>query len=236
MGRLNKKLQKGPIKTKLENSSRISKSDVLKTLANNDKKETDTRQIKVDKHVAQKTKKQLPKTLEELDSHPDFQLLLLDKNTAIQQLAQRSNENNRNSNNSSLENAKKKIKKKEKMKIRKELLEKKIHVIKLLKQEEKAMKKRKQTVVTGDLKPMADTLNQVIQDEIKPKLNVTSISQKSERKNKGFPKQKKVKASFMEGMSVFKQVNSHEQYIKNPFGTISTHIENKMLIESMQQE
>ena len=54
--------------------------------------------------------------------------------------------------------------------------------------------------------------------------------------NKGFPKQKKVKASFMEGMSVFKQVNSHEQYIKNPFGTISTHIENKMLIESMQQE
>ena len=42
-------------------SSRISKSDVLKTLANNDKKETDTRQIKVDKHVAQKTKKQLPK-------------------------------------------------------------------------------------------------------------------------------------------------------------------------------
>merc|ERR1712126_110139 len=97
----------------------------------------DTRQIKVDKHVALKTKKHLPKTLEELDSHPDFQLLLLDKNTAIQQLAQRSNENNRNSNNSSLENAKKKIKKKEKMKIRKELLEKKIHVIKLLKQEEK---------------------------------------------------------------------------------------------------
>ena len=42
-------------------SSRISKSDVLKTLANNDKKETDTRQIKVDKHVALKTKKQLPK-------------------------------------------------------------------------------------------------------------------------------------------------------------------------------
>ena len=75
--------------------------------------------------------------MEELDSHPDFQLLLLDKNTAIQQLAQRSNKNNSNSNNSILENAKKKITKKEKMKIRKELLEKKIHVIKLLKQEEK---------------------------------------------------------------------------------------------------
>merc|ERR1719270_2518822 len=142
------------------------------------KKECDTRQTKYDKNVMLKKEKQLPKTLEELDSHPDFQLLLLDKNTAIQQLAQRSNKNNHNSNNSSFENAKEKITKKEKMKIRKELLDKKIHVIKLLKQEEKAMKKRKQTVVTGDLKPMTDTLNQVIQDEIKPKLNVPTISQK----------------------------------------------------------
>ena len=95
--------------------------------------------------------------MEELDSHPDFQLLLLDKNTAIQQLAQRSNENNRNSNNSSLENAKKKIKKKEKMKIRKELLEKKIHVIKLLKQEEKGklfMKSFKHITHKKDISPV----------------------------------------------------------------------------------
>ena len=75
-----------------------------------------------------------------MDSHPDFQLLLLDKNTAIQQLAQSTTRNpnhiSTNINNSTL---KKKIKKKEKMKIRKELLEKKIHVIKLLKQEEKGI-------------------------------------------------------------------------------------------------
>merc|ERR1712223_2103409 len=113
--------------------------------------------------------------------------------------------NSTNINNSTL---KKKIKKKEKMRIRKELLEKKIHVIKLLKQEEKALKKRKRTVVTGDMKPMSDTLNQVLQDEIKPLQSETAISQKAIKKNKGFPKQKKVKASFMEGMSVFKQVNS----------------------------
>ena len=79
-------------------------------------------------------------TLEELDSHPDFQLLLLDKNTAIQQLAQSSTRNpGRNSTNIDNSTLKKKIKKKEKMKIRKELLEKKIHVIKLLKQEEKGI-------------------------------------------------------------------------------------------------
>ena len=32
----------------------------------------------------------------------------------------------------------------------------------------KAVKKRKRTVVTGDMKPMTDTLNQVITEEIKP--------------------------------------------------------------------
>ena len=49
-------------------------------------------------------------------------------------------------------------------------------------------------------------------------------------------KQKKVKASFMEGMSVFNQVTSHSEYVKDPFGTISTHIENKMLMEAMNAE
>ena len=31
-----------------------------------------------------------------------------------------------------------------------------------------AVKKRKRTVVTGDMKPMADTINQVLVDEIEP--------------------------------------------------------------------
>ena len=40
----------------------------------------------------------------------------------------------------------------------------------------------------------------------------------------------------MEGMSIFNQVNSHQQYKQDPFGTISTHIENKMLIEATSIE
>ena len=44
------------------------------------------------------------------------------------------------------------------------------------------MKKRKQTVVTGDLKPMTDTLNQVLEEEIKTTININSTRQKSERK------------------------------------------------------
>ena len=77
-------------------------------------------------------------TLEELDSHPDFQLLLLDKNTAIEQLAQSSSRKHSNAKDNN-DNINMKIKKKEKMKMRRELLEKKIHVIKLLKKEEKGM-------------------------------------------------------------------------------------------------
>merc|ERR1712156_870064 len=93
MGRLNKKLQKTSAKKKYDKSSRISKSDVLKTLANNDKKNVETTFMQVEEQASQKMKKELPKTLEELDSHPDFQLLLLDKNTAMQQLAQSSTRN-----------------------------------------------------------------------------------------------------------------------------------------------
>ena len=45
-----------------------------------------------------------------------------------------------------------------------------------------ALKKRKRTVVTGDMKPMSDTLNQVLQDEIKPLQSETAISQKTIKK------------------------------------------------------
>ena len=77
--------------------------------------------------------------MDELDTHPDFQLLLLDKKTALSELARNSQTSEightlHNSEESSIQT---KIKKKDKMKMRKELLQKKIHVIKLLKDEEK---------------------------------------------------------------------------------------------------
>ena len=46
------------------------------------------------------------------------------------------------------------------------------------------MKRRKQTVVTGDMKPMEDTLNQVLQEEIKPIKTLSTISQRSVKKVK----------------------------------------------------
>ena len=77
--------------------------------------------------------------MDELDTHPDFQLLLLDKKTALSELARNSqtSEIGHTLHNSEERSIQTKIKKKDKMKMRKELLQKKIHVIKLLKDEEK---------------------------------------------------------------------------------------------------
>ena len=44
------------------------------------------------------------------------------------------------------------------MKIKKDLLRKKLHVCELLKKEEKDAKARKKTAVVGDMKPMEETL------------------------------------------------------------------------------
>merc|ERR1712020_300507 len=108
-------------------------------------------------------------TLDELDTHPDFQLLLLDKDTALKQLSQNNSTCNvKNYLSSNERGGGNKIKKKDKMKMRKDLLQKKIHVIKLLKEEEKATKKRKRTVVTGDMKPIFDSLDQVLTEEVQP--------------------------------------------------------------------
>ena len=77
--------------------------------------------------------------MDELDTHPDFQLLLLDKKTALSELARNSQtlEIGHTLHNGEERSIQTKIKKKDKMKMRKELLQKKIHVIKLLKDEEK---------------------------------------------------------------------------------------------------
>jgi Ribosome biogenesis protein SLX9 len=43
-----------------------------------------------------------------------------------------------------------------------------------------------------------------------------------------------MKKEMMSDLSVFQQVLAHPEYTKDPFKTISTHIENKMLLEAMQ--
>ena len=50
------------------------------------------------------------------------------------------------------------------MKIKKDLLRKKLHVCELLKKEEKDAKARKKTAVVGDMKPMEETLKIINHD------------------------------------------------------------------------
>merc|ERR1712014_325086 len=106
-----------------------------------------------------------------------------------------------------------------------------------------AEKARKKRPVVGDMKPMADTLK-VIDDVIKGdeelKEKKLLVEKKSQMKRKKLstktPKQKKVQQQFLANLSVFNQVNKHPEYRSNPFKTISTHIENKMILEKMQNE
>ena len=50
------------------------------------------------------------------------------------------------------------------MKIKKDMLRKKLHVCELLKKEEKDAKARKKTAVVGDMKPMEETLKIINHD------------------------------------------------------------------------
>ena len=213
MGRLNKKQNQK--KLTVAKTAGISKSAVLATLAKKDEDRYDA--------INFKNPKPLPKTLDELDENPDFQLLL-DVPNFKDKSAKPGTFNN-------------KIKKKDRMKVKKDLLRKKLHVIELLKDEEKATKKRQKTAVVGDMKPMVDTL-QVIDDLIKEddEIKQKKLAEQSNIKkaSKGTLKQKKAKAQFMKNMTLFNQINNHPEYVKNPFKTISTHIENKMLLESSQ--
>ena len=74
MGRLNKKLQQK--ERKKAGGSGISKSAVLATLADRDKKEEEQPDPDRYNAINFKQPKKLPNTLDELDKDPDFQLLL----------------------------------------------------------------------------------------------------------------------------------------------------------------
>jgi len=228
MGRLNKKLQQK--ERKKAGGSGISKSAVLATLAERDMKKSEE-ELDPDRYNAINFKqpKKLPNTLDELDQDPDFQLLL-DVPSFKADKSERK---------PGTFNASNRVKKKDKMKIKADLLRKKLHVCEVLKKEEKAAKNRKKTVVVGDMKPMADTLN-VIDDDIKQEKKEAeeekklSDKSKTKLKAKGTMKQKKAQQNFLKNISIFNQVNKHPDYIKNPLQTISTHIENKMILESME--
>merc|ERR1712008_418605 len=108
-----------------------------------------------------------------------------------------------------------KVTKKDKMKIRKDHLQNRLKAIQMIKNEEKASVRRQRKAIVGDLKPFTDTLDKILDED---------NSMKKTKAKKQPLKAKPVKQ---------KQVLAHPEYNKNPLNTISTHIENKMLMEAM---
>ena len=62
------------------------------------------------------------------------------------------------------------------MKIKKDLLRKKLHVCELLKKEEKDAKARKKTAVVGDMKPMEETLKIINHDIVQVCLTTKALN------------------------------------------------------------
>merc|ERR1711997_83089 len=124
-----------------------------------------------------------------------------------------------------------KVKKKDKIKMRKQLIRDKLAAAEAVKTEAKQKRKREKTVVVGDVKPMLDHLN-IIDELIKEEEEKKKKDEKVKKISKGTLKQKKQKERFMSDFALFNQVRKHEEYVKDPFNTISTHIQNKMLAEA----
>ena len=127
-------------------------------------------------------------------------------------------------------NALSKVTKKDKMKIRKDHLQNRLKAIQMIKNEEKASVRRQRKAIVGDLKPFTDTLDKILDEDNSMK---QTKAKKQPLKAKKPVKQKQVKEQMLKDMSIFQQVLAHPEYNKNPLNTISTHIENKMLMEAM---
>lgn len=102
----------------------------------------------------------------------------------------------------------------------------------MAKKEESDKKKRKQTAVTGDLKPLEDAL---------PTLDLlmkTSAPSKPEPQDKtktlpytGLKKESIRKKEMLADINLFSQVIKHPAFKANPIATITEHLTNRQKLE-----
>lgn len=149
-----------------------------------------------------------------------------------------------------LSSANKVTKKKDRMKLKKESLKKKLIQGARNKKEEAAKKNREKAPVVGDMKPLTESLKN-IHEFLSLQSQVDSPSRRDLKKSgvqsnkskeggikiKQKPmKQKARKAQFQRDLQIFSQVKKHPEFLKDPMAIISTHIENKMLLEASKSE
>ena len=207
MGRFDKKLKAAK---KIKAEKNLSASAVAKTLAVKDKQDSLVKLSTVDL-----VKKAGP---------ADFKLLL--ERPTKKAIVAKAAVQHKITKAKPLQN---KITKKDKMKLRKDQLKTRLEVMQLIKKEEKASKRRQKKAITGDLKPITDTLDDILAEDDKKKQN-----EKAPKIHIRPTKQKKIKEQMMKDIAIFQQVTKHPVYSSDPFNTISTHIQNKMLLEAME--
>lgn len=124
-----------------------------------------------------------------------------------------------------------KIGKKEKMKMRNDLLMKKLKDAEAEKKEVKDKKRREKVVIVKDIKPLMDDLED-IEQEIKQKDESDKILKlKKPKKTKSTMKKNKAKAQFLADLAFLKAATADPAYKADPLATVSLHLRNTVGLE-----
>ena len=118
------------------------------------------------------------------------------------------------------------IKKRDRLKIKREMLKEKLKSSVLAEAEKREKKKRQERPIIGDIKSMTDCLEDIeTETQQKKKTN----SEKRSRAPKSTLKQRKRQQEFLKNVTIFKKIAKHPEFVRNPLGAISTHIENQTI-------
>lgn len=118
--------------------------------------------------------------------------------------------------------------KKDKLKLRRDILLKKIDAVNQMKKEYKARNKRKKTVIMGDTNPLHDALPS-LESLLK---NTAELKQKQRppAKSKAIQKAAKRKKSLIKEVELFKKILADKKFKNNPKHAITEHV--KAVIEN----
>ena len=117
-----------------------------------------------------------------------------------------------------------KISKKEKMKVRKNLLVKKLSNLASDKKAAKEKREREKVVIVKDTRPLLENLEK-IEEDIK-KQDELKLKPKKKKMSKHTMKTKKQKEQFMKDIEFLKAACQDPEYVANPLKTVTTHIKN----------
>ena len=130
---------------------------------------------------------------------------------------------------------KKQMNKKEKQKLKRNFLVSKLSQDAKEAKEEKFRKIRgEKNGVMGDTQPLRDIMADILAETELPesKEGNKPEAKKKRKVGKGTLKEKKRMQEMKQNIQFFNQVKKHPDFVKDPFAAISTHIQNKMLMEA----